>query len=267
MIPALLAAAAVAAAPAPSPAPTDPFPHAAASYVVAIDGRIVWERDADTPRLPASLTKIMTALLLVERDWDPAARVTVTPRAAGASGSRAGLKAGDVLSARDLLTAMLVTSANDACVALAEHAAGSAPAFVARMNARAAEMGLTATRFSNPCGHDDPGQRSSAHDLRRLAEAAMARPEIASIVPLSQATIRTEGGRKIQVKTGNHLLGRCEGAYGVKTGYTPGAGKCLVATVQRGGTKVLVVLLDAADRWWTASGLIEMAFDEAAARR
>ena len=267
MIPALLAAAALAAAPAPSPVPADRFPHAAASYVVAIDGRIVWERDADTPRLPASLTKMMTALLLMERDWDPAAKVTVSANAARASGSRAGLKAGDVLSSQDLLTAMLVTSANDACLALAEHAAGSTPAFVAKMNARAAEMRLTATRFANPCGHDDPGQRSSAHDLRTLAEAAMARPEIASVVGLKAATLSTASGRKIQIKTGNHLLGRCEGAYGVKTGYTPGAGKCLVAAVERGRTKVLVVLLDAADRWWTAAGLIEMAFDEAAAQR
>jgi D-alanyl-D-alanine carboxypeptidase (penicillin-binding protein 5/6) len=267
LIAALLAAAAVAAAPAPSTAPTDPFPSAAASYIVAIDGQIVWERDADTPRLPASLTKMMTALLLVERDWDPGAAITISASAAKATGSRAGLKAGEVLIAKDLLTAMLVTSANDACVALAEHAAGDTTTFVARMNARAKELGLNATRFANPCGHDDPGQRSSAYDLAVLAEEAMTHSEIASTVSRIQATIRTAKGRKITVKTGNHLLGRCEGAYGVKTGYTPGAGKCLVAAVQRGRTRVLVVLLDAADRWWSAAGVIEMAFDEAHTRQ
>jgi len=265
LIPALLAAAAVAAAAAP--APTDPFPHAAASYVVAIDGQIVWERDADTPRLPASLTKMMTALLLVERDWDPNAQVKISAGAAKATGSRAGLKAGEVLAANDLLTAMLVSSANDACAALAEHAAGSASAFVERMNARAKELNLAATRFANPCGHDDPSQRSSAYDLAVLAEEAMTHPVIASIVSRVRATIRTAKGRKIEVKTGNHLLGRCEGTYGVKTGFTPGAGKCLVAAVQRGRTRVLVVLLDADERWWTAAGVIEMAFDEAHARQ
>jgi serine-type D-Ala-D-Ala carboxypeptidase (penicillin-binding protein 5/6) len=261
LIAALLAAAVAATAPA------DPFPSAAASYVVAIDGEIVWERDADTPRPPASLTKMMTALLLVEHDWDPAAQITVGAAAAKATGSRAGLKAGEVLSAQDLFTALLVSSANDACVALAEHAAGSTPAFVDRMNARAKELNLTATHFANPCGHDDPGQRSSAFDLAVLAEEAMGHPEIASTVARIQATIRTAKGRKITLKTGNHLLGRCEGTYGVKTGFTPGAGKCLVAAVQRGRTKVLVVLLDAADRWWAAAGVIEMAFDEAKARQ
>jgi D-alanyl-D-alanine carboxypeptidase (penicillin-binding protein 5/6) len=267
LIAALLAAAAVAAAPAPPSAPADPFPSAAASYVVAIDGQIVWERDADTPRPPASLTKMMTALLLVEHDWDPGAAITVSAAAAKATGSRAGLKAGEVLIAKDLLTAMLVPSANDACVALAEHAAGSTAAFVERMNARAKELKLTATHFANPCGHDDPGQRSSAFDLAVLAEEAMTHPEIASTVSVIQTTIRTAKGRKITLKTGNQLLGRCEGTYGVKTGYTPGAGKCLVAAVQRGPTKVLVVLLDAADRWWAAAGVVEMAFDEAKARQ
>ena len=267
MILAILAGAAVLAAPAAPAAPTDRFPKAAASYVVAVDGRIVWEKDADRPRLPASLTKMMTALVLVARDWDPAAAVTISGRAAAETGTRAGLRAGETLAAGALLQAILVASANDACVALAEHAAGGVPAFVTRMNARAREMGLTATSFANPCGHDDPRQRSSAHDLRLIAEAALARPEIAEIVPMREVTIATAKGRKLTLKNGNQLLGTSPGVYGVKSGYTPGAGKCVVVAAERQGTKILIVLLDAADRWWTAAGLVEAAFDEALSRR
>lgn len=262
MIPAVLLAAAVATA----PAPVDRYPKSAASYLVAIDGRVVWARDPDTPRLPASLSKIMTALVLVEGTWDEKAPVRITPAAAAATGSRAGLRAGETVTAGDLLTATLVSSANDACAALAEHAAGSVSSFVARMNARAREMGLAATTFANPCGHDAPAQRSSARDLLALAEAAMAHPEIASRVALEEATIATGKGRRISLKTGNQLLGRSAGVHGVKSGYTPGAGKCLVAAAERDGHKVVLVLLDAADRWWTAAGLVELAFDEARAQ-
>jgi D-alanyl-D-alanine carboxypeptidase (penicillin-binding protein 5/6) len=252
----------VAIAATPQPPPVDRFPGAAASYLVAVDGRIVWERKADTPRAPASLTKIMTALVLIERGWDPAAMVTVSATAAAATGSRAGLRKGDRVSAGELFAAMLVGSSNDACAALAEHAEGSAAAFVSRMNARAQGMGLAATRFANPCGHDDPGQRSSAHDLRILAEAAMAHPEIAVVVKKTEASLVTSKDRKMTVKTGNQLLGRCPGVYGVKSGYTPGAGKCLVASAERDGKKVMIVLLDADNRWWNAAALVDAAFDE-----
>jgi serine-type D-Ala-D-Ala carboxypeptidase (penicillin-binding protein 5/6) len=257
----LLAAAAAAGSP-----PVDRFPAAAKSYLVAIDGRVVWEKDADRPRLPASLTKVMTALVLLERDWDPAAPVTVSARAAAETGSRAGLRARETLPAGQLLDAMLVASANDACVALAEHTTGSVSSFVLRMNARARDMGLSATSFANPCGHDDPKQRSSARDLRAIAEAAMTLPEIAHAVALREARLTTATGRVLTVKTGNALLGGSPGVSGVKSGYTPGAGKCVIVAAERDGTKVLVVLLDAADRWWAAAALVEAAFDEARAK-
>lgn len=260
--PVLLGAALAATPPAPSAgASQDRFPKAAASYLVAIDGRVVWSREPDTPRLPASLTKIMTALVLLEGDWKPDAPVVVSRRAAAETGSRAGLREGETLRAADLLTAMLVSSANDACLALAEHAAGSAQAFVTEMNARAEAMQLAVTHFDNPCGHDAPGQRSSARDLLALAQAALAHPEFARVVTLRSAEVMTARGRRISVKTGNHLLGSLRGAAGVKTGYTAGAGKCLVALAERDETRVMVVLLDADDRWWTAAALLEEAFD------
>lgn len=253
---------------APASPPVDRFPRAAAAaYLVAIDGRIVWERNAERPLPPASLTKMMTALVLVERDWDPDQSVVVSARAAEATGSRARLRAGESLPAGELFKAMLVSSANDACLALAEHAGPGISEFVSRMNVRARAMGLTSTTFANPCGHDDAKQRSSARDLRAIAEAAMARPEIAAVVALPDATIATAKGRKIVVKSGNQLLGRSAGVYGVKSGYTSGAGKCVVAAAERAGRKVLIVLLNAPDRWWTAAALVEAAFDEASAKR
>jgi serine-type D-Ala-D-Ala carboxypeptidase (penicillin-binding protein 5/6) len=246
-----------------APAPPDRFPRAAAAYLVALDGRELWARDADRPRPPASLTKIMTALVALEGGWDPTVVAPVSPRAARATGTRLGLQAGERLRAGDLLAATLVASANDACLALAEHVAGGEAAFVARMNARAAALGLRATTFENACGHDGPGQRSSARDLLALTRAALAHPEVRRLAALERVTLRTEGGRELAVRTTNALLGRLEGARGVKTGYTPAAGRCVVALVERGGAELLLVLLDAADRWWAAAGLVEKAFDEA----
>lgn len=268
MGPALLAALLLAQAAPPAAggpaaaAPVDRFPRAAAAYLVALDGRELWARDADRPRPPASLTKIMTALVALEGPWDPAAPVTVSARAARATGTRLGLAAGERLRAGDLLAATLVASANDACLALAEHAAGGEAAFVARMNARAAALGLRATRFANACGHDAPGQRASARDLLALTRAALAQPEVRRLVALESATLRTEAGREIALRTTNALLGRLDGARGVKTGFTPAAGRCVVALVERGGAELLLVLLDASDRWWAAAGLVEKAFDE-----
>ena len=263
----LLLAGAHASAPAAERAVVDRFPKVAKASLVAIDGRVVWEHDAATPRPPASLTKIMTALVLLDGDWDPDASVRVSARAASETGSRAGLRAGETLRAGDALAAMLIGSANDACHALAEHAAGSAGAFVEAMNARAASLGLSATRFENPCGHDAPGQRSSARDLLVLAEAALSHPEFARLVAEPRASFRTAKGRIVSVRTGNALLGRLPGASGVKTGYTPQAGKCLVGLARRGDRRVMVVLLDAPDRWWTAAALFEEAFDAAGTPR
>lgn len=240
----------------------DPYPAVtAASYLVEVDGRPLWGRAPDQPRPPASLTKIMTALLLLERDWAPEAVVTVSRRAAGETGSRLGLRAGDRLTARDALRAMLIGSANDACLALAEHAAGGARAFVARMNRRAAALGLAATHFENPCGHDAPDQRSSARDLLALTRAALALPEFRLTVGATRVRLSTRGGRSFDLVNHNLLVGRVEGARGVKTGYTPRAGKCVVALAVRAGVEVLVVLLGAPDRFWNAAGLVDLAFE------
>jgi len=243
--------------------PVDRYPRAAASYLVEVDGRPLWARAPDAPRAPASLTKLMTALVVLEAKLDPDGWVEVSPAAARATGSRLGLRSGEALRVRDALLATLVGSANDACLALAERVGGDVGGFVARMNARAAALRLRATRFADPCGHDAPGHRSSASDLARLARAVLAEPRLRGLVAVERAVVTTRAGRDLEVRTGNMLLGRVEGARGLKSGYTSKAGRCLAALVERDGVEVLLVLLDAKDRWWTAAGLVEAAFDEA----
>lgn len=237
----------------------DPYPKAAAAYLVSVNGALLWAHAPDDPLPPASLTKLMTALLLVE-DWQPEAAVRVSPEAAAATGSRLGLRANDRLRYADAFDALLVGSANDACLALAEHAAGSVARFVERMNEKAAAMKLRATTFRNPCGLDADGHRSSVRDLLALAKLAMQQPEIARAVAKRSVDVRTLDGRSLRKASGNLLLGRVPGAVGVKSGFTSRAGKCLVALVRRGKDEVAVVLLNAPDRWWSAAILIDDAF-------
>jgi D-alanyl-D-alanine carboxypeptidase (penicillin-binding protein 5/6) len=268
VVPALVAALAAtgAGAAAGSPALPDPFPGAGRAYLVALDGEELWGRAPDLALPPASLTKLMTALLAVEAGLPPGDPVRVSARAAGETGSRAGLRAGEALPLGDALAATLVASANDACLAVAEHVGGSVERFVERMNARARALGLTRTRFRNPCGHDAPGHQASARDLLALTRAALAHPELRRMVALEEATVRTVRGREIALRTHNPLLGRLDGARGVKSGYTAGAGRCAIALAEREGREVLLVLLDARDRWWTAAALVEAAFEEGGRR-
>jgi len=242
--------------------PQNPWPDAAAAYLVRIDGIERWSTNASTRRKPASLTKILTALLVLE-SVVPSAEVVVSPRAARADGARIGLGAGMRLNAGDLLTAMLLRSANDACLALAEHVAATEAEFVKRMNARGTALGLTDSHFTNACGFDAPDHYASARDLALLADAALAQRAFADIVAREKGTARTRDGRVFRFDNTNVLIGRVDGTRGVKTGWTKAAGRCLVGLAQRGDTRVLVILLGAPDRWWDAVAMIESAFDDA----
>lgn len=209
---------------------------------------------------------MLTAVLAVEA-LGPTTEVLVSRRAAAADGVRLGLRAGMRLPAEHLLAAALLRSANDACLALAEAVAGGEAAFVARMNERAAALGLADTHYSNACGFDAPDHYASARDLARLADAALAKPRIAAIVARESGTARTSDGKLFRFDNTNVLVGRVDGARGVKTGWTKAAGRCLVAAAERAGTRVLVVMLGAPDRWWDAVAMIESAFEDAKARR
>lgn len=239
----------------------DPYPWIAGAYLVKRDGVVLWAGQPDARLAPASLTKLMTALIALERGKldEP---VTVGRGVLQATGTRIGLKPGERLTAGDLLIATVVRSANDACRALADHIGGKS--FVQAMNARAAALGMINTRFADPCGHDRPGQYSSAADLVRLAEEVMKHGEYMRLARLERISLKSLDGRSFTLRNTNALLGRYPGAIGLKTGHTDGAGNCLVALAERDGVRVLAVLLNAPNRWWNAVGLLDRAF--AAAR-
>ena len=237
-----------------------PFPGGAAAYWLEKDGSPLWTHDADRALPPASLTKLMTALLFVESGVPLSTSVRVSEGAAHETGSRLGLRAGEEMSAGDLLAATLVASANDACVALASQVAGSEASFVTAMNRRARELGLAHTHFANACGHDAPEHRSSVRDLAVLAKAALREAPIASLVRLVTRRVATRGGRHWKLENKNEIVGRYAGAVGVKSGFTPAAGKCLIALAERNGATVLLVVLNAPNRWWDSVALLDRAF-------
>jgi len=252
---------AVALAAGAARAADDPYPWIASAYVVKRDGVLLWAGQPDARLPPASLAKMMTALLALERGKLDES-VTVGKGVLKATGTRMGLKPGETLRAGDLLAATVVRSANDACQALADFLDGKD--FVARMNSRAAALGMKNTHFADPCGHDREGQYASAADLARLAEEVMKHAEYLRLARQEKISFKTAGGRAFTVRTTNALLGRYQGAIGLKTGYTEGAGNCLVVLAERDGVLVLAVLLNAPNRWWNAVGLLDRAF--AAAR-
>jgi D-alanyl-D-alanine carboxypeptidase (penicillin-binding protein 5/6) len=249
-------------------APLDRYPGVAAAYAVAANGRLIWGAAIDAHRQPASIAKLLTALVLLEGAWDPDAVIEVRSRAAEATGSRIGLRRGERLRAADALTAMLVRSANDACLALVEHAAADVAAFRPKLAARAAALGMTDSNFVDPCGYDAPGQYTTVRDLLRLADAARRVPEIALRARAVDARIRTLAGREFRFTNTNLLIGRATDATGLKSGYTNGAGRSLIALGERGDDRAVVVMLGATgDRWLDASGVLAHALARASELR
>jgi D-alanyl-D-alanine carboxypeptidase (penicillin-binding protein 5/6) len=251
---------------APPPV-TNPYPGIAAAYALTIDGRLTWADATDQRRQPASLAKLLTALVLLESPrWQPEAHVTVSAAAAGIEGSRIGLRQGEVLRAIDLLTGMLVRSGNDACLALVEHDAGSMPAFAERMNRHAAALGMRDSHFVHPCGLDARGQYTTVTDLLALAEAARQEPRILQRAGAQSGEIRTRAGRRVAFHNSNALIGREPDVIGLKSGFTSQAGNCVIALASAEGHTVVLVLLGAKDRWWEATGMIARAMGIAIGR-
>jgi D-alanyl-D-alanine carboxypeptidase (penicillin-binding protein 5/6) len=200
--------------------------------------------NAGRPRPIASATKLMTALLTLERTDDLGAVVRAAPYAASSVESKIGLVAGERMTVRDLLTALLLESANDAAVTLAVHVAGSREAFVREMNRRAVELGLNATSYANPVGFDDPNNHSSARDLASLARRLLRNREFAQIVDMPSATL-TSGARTRTIDNRNRLIASYPFVSGVKTGHTQGAGYVLVGAGEARGARVISVTLGA----------------------
>jgi D-alanyl-D-alanine carboxypeptidase len=225
-------------------------------------GRVLWRRNPNR-RLPiASLTKMMTALLIVERE-DPHERVRITRRARRTPGSAIGvLPRRRKVQLEALLNGLLLVSGNDAAIALAQHSAGTVPAFVRLMNERADELGLDCTRFSTPHGLKDEGNHSCAADLAALARTDLHLRRIRRIARRKRAILKfpIEGGRLFLYNNNPMIRQGYGGVTGLKTGYTKRAGRSIVTTVRRGDVELGVVLLRSYDPPTQARKLLDRGF-------
>jgi serine-type D-Ala-D-Ala carboxypeptidase (penicillin-binding protein 5/6) len=236
----LLSAAPVPAAPAPQPPSLAGA--AAAILVDARDGSAILQKDPNERRAIASTTKLMTALLTLERASLNDVFTAPAYRALSAE-SKIDLAAGERMRVADLLEALMLESANDAAATLAEGISGSRSAFVEEMNARAAELGLMDTSYANPIGLDAPGNYSTARDLSTLARRLLGDERFARVVDLPSATLES-GARRRVVDNRNDLIARFPFVDGVKTGYTGDAGYVLVGSATgKTGARVLSVVL------------------------
>jgi D-alanyl-D-alanine carboxypeptidase (penicillin-binding protein 5/6) len=215
---------------------------AAAGILVTADGRVLWSRNATQRRAMASTTKMMTALVVLERA-KPSDLVTVPKEAAAVAQNDVNLSPGERLTVTQLLEAMLVASANDAAYALARHVGGSVDRFVVMMNDKASALGLRDTHYRNPHGLDLPGHLSSAADLVSLGRYAMQDPEFRRIVALRAVNIPGPKGERRVFETTDELLKSYPGMEGIKTGMTDDAGYCLVSAARRGGVELFGVIL------------------------
>ena len=234
----------------------EPPETSAASYILmdADSGRTLTSDNENEPRLIASTTKIMTALIALEH-CDPDTEVEILPAWTGIEGSTMYLAAGQVMTVRDLLYGLMLASGNDAAVALACVTAGDVESFAGLMNERAAELGCEHTHFDNPSGLDGTEHYSCARDLALIAREAIRNDEFRRIVSTLTASVG-----ELTFTNHNRLLRDCEGVFGVKTGYTEAAGRTLVTCCERGGATLICVTLSDPDDWIDHTALYDWAY-------
>lgn len=238
-------------------------PAVSASGVLLLDlesGQELLSRTPDQRRPMASLTKIMTALLILERH-DLHEIVSVPIVADQMRGSVIGMKTGEHFRIGALLLALLIPSANDSAYALAISDSHSVGGFVAQMNARAKTLGLKNTHFSNPAGLDNPEQYSSPRDLGWLTVAALKHPEFSRIVGTRTTRIADAEGREFDLRNTNDLLHENEHVSGVKTGTTDAAGECLIVRFEERGHLYLLILLGSKDRYTDSLYILQAMHD------
>ncbi len=237
-----------------------------AVLIDASDGTVLFEKNAHERRGMASTTKIMTALVVA--DTLPPDRVVAIPKeAVNTEGSSVYLTEGELLSVRELLYALLLSSANDAAVALAIAAAGSVEAFAERMNGYAATLGLCNTHFTNPHGLNDENHYTTAYELAVITREAMKNESLREIFASKSATIPhgvtkncPKGDTVRKLYNHNKMLKMYDGAIGVKTGFTKATGRCLVSAAEREGLTLIAVTLCAPDDWHDHTAMLDYGF-------
>ena len=238
------------------------FPILSAQGALAVDlnsGVSLYEKNADQPLLPASTTKIITAL--VSLDTYNLDQVLTVGKGVAVDGQKMGLYFGEQMTFENLLNGLLVYSANDAAETLAQDFPGGYDAFIAAMNQKAADLSMTNSHFDNPVGLDTDDQHATARDLVRASEVAMRNPEFAKIVGTKSVTVKDVSGKSVyNLKNINELLGNVPGVMGVKTGWTENARENLVTYVERDGHKVIIAVLGSEDRFGETKELIDWIF-------
>ena len=206
-------------------------------------GEVLFEKNSHEKLHPASMTKLMSMLLIIENiekgviSWDDI--VTVSPNASGMGGSQILLETGEQMNVRDLFKGIAVASGNDAVVAMAEKIAGTEGMFVSMMNERAKQFGLTDTNFKNPHGLDAAEHYSSAYDMAIIAKELVKHKEVLEYTSIYEDYLRKDTDRKIWLVNTNKLVRFYQGVDGLKTGYTKEAGYCLTATAKKGNTRFI----------------------------
>ena len=230
-------------------------------------GEIIFEKNSHETLHPASMTKMMSMLLVVEAienkslSWDE--KIRVSENASSMGGSQILIETGEEMSVRDLIKGVAIASGNDAVVALAERVAGTKDAFVTMMNKRAKELNLKDTNFKNPHGLDDANHYSSAHDMAMIAKELTKHEIVFEYTSIYEDYLRKDTDREIWLVNTNKLVRFYEGADGMKTGYTKEAGYCLTATAKRNGMRMIAVVMGEEDskiRNSEASAMLDYAF-------
>jgi D-alanyl-D-alanine carboxypeptidase (penicillin-binding protein 5/6) len=221
---------------------------------------VLYAKDAEKRVSPASLTKVMTAVLAIQSGKMGQA-VTITREMTQVKPTIAGYKRGDIVLMSDLVKAAMIKSDNDAAKAIAISVGGDEEHFVQMMNVRAKQLGMRNTHFSNPCGYDAPDHYSSPNDLLKMTEYAITSPTFNAISKLNSHTYYALNKGKLRqftAYTHNRLLNRYQYAVGVKTGFTNKAGACLIARAKKDGKDCLIVMMNCkVDRWKTAKQIFE----------
>lgn len=230
--------------------------------MIELHGNVLYGKKENEKCKMASTTKIMTAIVVIENEQNLKKKTKISAKSAGTGGSRLGLKKEDEITIEDLLYGLMLCSGNDAAVALAEHISGSVEEFANQMNKKAEELGLKNTHFVTPHGLDEEEHYTTAYELAQIADYALKNPQIAKIVRTTNYTVMINKSPK-DLKNTNELLGNLNGVYGVKTGFTNGANRCLVTSVKRENMDIISVVLGAdtkKDRTKDSIQIIEYAF-------
>ncbi|HEY8463196.1 MAG TPA: D-alanyl-D-alanine carboxypeptidase family protein [Bacillota bacterium] len=232
----------------------------AAVLVEVSSGAVLYAKNAEERRAPASTTKIMTAIVALEKG-NLNKVVKISRRAALTGGSSIWLKSGQRMALKELIEGMMLRSGNDGSVAVAEGIAGSVENFVRLMNLKAKELGALNTNFRNTHGLRAPSHYTTALDLALITRYALADRRFAKLVKTKTARLKwADGGKEVEIRNTNRLLWAMQGVDGVKTGTTNEAGHCLVASATRDGKKFVAVVLNSNNRWNDCAKLLEYGF-------